>query len=97
MLRFADFELDRGAYELRRGGQVVRLERRPLDLLFLLTEKLGQLVTRDEILERVWGKGVFVDGDASINAAVRKIRRALGDDTDAPRFITQSRPRVTGS
>ena len=87
MLRFQDFELDRGAYELRRGGQVVHLERIPLDLLFLLAEKPGQLVTREEILERVWGKGVFLDGDARINAAVRKIRRALGDDADAPRFI----------
>jgi len=97
MMRFEDFELDRGTYELRRSGQVVHLERRPLDLLFLLAESRGQLVARDEILERVWGKGVFLDGDASINAAIRKIRRALGDDTDAPRFITQSRPRVTGS
>ncbi len=87
MLRFADFELDQGAYELRRGGQVVHLERIPLDLLFLLAERRGRLVGRDEILERVWGKGVFLDGDASINAAVRKIRRALGDDADAPRFV----------
>ena len=87
MLRFEDFELDRGAYELRRCGQVVHLERIPLDLLFLLAEKPGQLVTREEILERVWGKGVFLEGDASINAAIRKIRRALEDDADAPRFV----------
>ena len=87
MLRFADFELDRGTYQLRRGGRVLQLERKPLELLFLLAERRGQLVTRDEILERVWGKGVFLDGDASINAAVRKIRQALGDDADAPRFI----------
>jgi class 3 adenylate cyclase/DNA-binding winged helix-turn-helix (wHTH) protein len=87
MLRFADFKLDRGACELRRGGQVVHLERIPLDLLFLLAERRGQLVARDEILERIWGKGVFLDGDASINAAIRKIRRALEDDAEAPRFI----------
>ncbi len=87
ILRFADFELDRGAYELRRKGRVVHLECIPLDLLFLLAERRGQMVARDEILERVWGKGIFLDGDASINAAVRKIRRALGDDADAPRFI----------
>src|SRR5215469_8849111 len=84
MLRFEDFELDRGAYELRRCGQVVHLERIPLDLLFLLAEKPGQLVTREEILERVWGKGTFLDGDASINAAIRKIRQALKDDAEAP-------------
>jgi tetratricopeptide (TPR) repeat protein len=56
-------------------------------LLFLLAERRGQLVARDEIVERVWEKGVHLDSDASINAAVRKIRRVLGDDADAPRFI----------
>ena len=86
MLRFEDFELDRGAYELRRDGQIVHLERIPLDLLFLLAERRGQLVSRDEIVEQIW-KGVFVESDASINAAVRKIRQALGDDAEAPRFV----------
>jgi DNA-binding winged helix-turn-helix (wHTH) protein len=62
-LRFADFELDRGASELRRGGRVVRLERKPLDLLFLLAERCGQLVARDEIVERILGKVVSQDGD----------------------------------
>jgi adenylate cyclase len=87
LLRFGNFELDRGAYQLRRDGRVVRLERIPLDLLFLLAERREQLVTREEILERVWGKGIFLDSANSINAAVRKIRRALGDDAVAPRFI----------
>jgi adenylate cyclase len=87
LLLFDDFELDRSAYELRRSGRVVRLERIPLDLLFLLTERQGELVSRDEILERVWGKGVFLDVDNAINAAVRKVRRALNDSVDAPRFI----------
>ena len=87
LLRFGDFELDRNAYQLRRGGRVVRLERIPLELLFLLAGRRGQLVSREEILERVWGKGVFIDIDASINAAVRKARRALQDDAEAPRFL----------
>jgi class 3 adenylate cyclase/predicted ATPase len=87
MLRFADFELDRGAYQLRRAGRPLHLERIPLDLLFLLAERRGQLVTRDEIVERIWGKGVFLDSDASINAAIRKIRQALCDDAEAPRFV----------
>ena len=52
----------------------------PLELLSFLLERRGQLVTRKEILERVWGKGVFVDGETSINTAVRKLRRALSDD-----------------
>src|SRR5260370_20602587 len=84
---FEDFELDRSAYELRHAGSVVHLERIPLDLLFLLVERRGQLVTRQEIFERIWGKGVFVDTDNSINTAVRKLRRALHDPADAPRFV----------
>ena len=84
---FEDFELHRSAYELRRAGSVVHLERIPLDLLFLLVERRGQLVTRQEIFERIWGKGVFVDTDNSINTAVRKLRHALHDDPDAPHFV----------
>jgi adenylate cyclase len=87
LFHFEDFVLNRGAYELRRGGVVVPLQRIPLELLFLLVERRGQLVTREEILERVWGKGVFVDSETSINTAVRKVRRALRDDPDAPRFV----------
>jgi DNA-binding winged helix-turn-helix (wHTH) protein len=85
--RFGDFELDPSAYQLRRNGQIVHLERIPLELLNLLTERSGQVVTREEILEHIWGKGVFIDTESSINTAVRKIRRALHDDADAPRFI----------
>src|SRR3984957_15742973 len=87
LFEFDDFVLDRGAYELRRGKAVVPLQRIPLKLLCLLVERRGQLVTREEILERVWGKGVFVDGENSINTAVRKVRRALSDDPEAPRFV----------
>src|SRR5579863_9410989 len=87
LLRFADFELDRGAYELRRKGRVVRLQRIPLDLLLLLVERRGQLVTRDEIIERIWGKGVFLDTESSINTAIGKLRRALRDHGGSPRFI----------
>ncbi len=79
--------LDRGAYQLSRGDVTVPLQRIPLELLFLLVERRGQLVTREEILERVWGKGFFVDIESSINTAVRKIRRALGDNPDQPRFV----------
>src|SRR5262249_4575627 len=84
---FEDFELDLSAYRLARKGETVRLERIPMDLLCLLVERNGELVTRDEILDRIWGKGVFVDSENAINTAVRKIRRALHDDADAPRFI----------
>ncbi len=87
LMRFEDFELDRGAFELRRKGRAVRLERIPLELLFVLAERRGLLVSREEILERVWGKDVFVDADNSINTAVRKIRQALGDNPEEPRFL----------
>jgi len=80
-------ELDLARYELRRGGRVERLEKLPMELLTLLAERRGLLVTRAEILERLWGKDVFVDADAAINTAVRKVRRALGDDPDAPHFL----------
>src|SRR3989441_11466025 len=82
-----EVELDLARYELRRGGRVERLEKLPMELLTLLAERRGQLVSRGEILERLWGKDVFVDADAAINTAVRKVRRALGDDPDAPHFL----------
>jgi DNA-binding winged helix-turn-helix (wHTH) protein/tetratricopeptide (TPR) repeat protein len=87
LVQFDDFVLKRSAGELRRGDALVPLQRVPLELLVLLLERHGQLVTRQEILERVWGKGVFVDGETSINTAVRKLRRALSDDPHAPRFV----------
>jgi DNA-binding winged helix-turn-helix (wHTH) protein/tetratricopeptide (TPR) repeat protein len=87
LVQFEDFVLNRGAYELRRGDVVIPLQRIPLELLCLLVERRGQVVTRAEILERVWGKGVFVDSENSINTAVRKVRRALGDNPEAPRFV----------
>jgi DNA-binding winged helix-turn-helix (wHTH) protein/Flp pilus assembly protein TadD len=87
LYRFGPFELDRGAYQLRSEGRDVRLERIPLDVLFLLVERSGRLVLREEILEHVWGKDVFVDVDTSINTAVRKIRQALKDDPDSPKFL----------
>ena len=85
--RFAEYELDRSAYQLRRKGRPVQLERIPLDLLFLLIDRRGHLVKREEIFESIWGKNLFLDVDNAINAAVRKIRRALRDDPEAPRFV----------
>src|SRR5579863_9005330 len=87
VLEFEDFELDRSAYALRRAGRAVRLERIPLDLLFLLSDRRGHLVTREEIVAQIWGPDVFVDVDNSINTAVRKIRRALRDNPDRPRYL----------
>jgi TolB-like protein/DNA-binding winged helix-turn-helix (wHTH) protein/Flp pilus assembly protein TadD len=86
-LRFHDFELNVAAYELRRNGRSVRLERLPMDLLVMLVERRGELVTRADIVDRLWGKDVFVDVDTGVHTAVRKIRQALRDSAEAPAFI----------
>lgn len=87
MLRFRDFLLDLTAYELRRRGEPVRLERRPMDLLILLAERHGQLVSREDIVARLWQPGVFVDVETGLNTAIRKVRQALQDPADSPTFI----------
>jgi len=85
--RFEEYELDPKACELRLRHKSVHLERIPFELLSLLVERSGQLVTREEMIERAWGKGVFHDTEHGINTAVRKIRLALQDDVDSPRFV----------
>ena len=87
ILRFGDFELDVAAYELRRRGRPVKLGRQPMDLLILLVEHRRQLVSRGEIVERLWGKDVFVDVDTGVNTAISKIRQALRDSAEAPAFV----------
>ena len=82
-----DFELDPRACQLRRAGRPLKLERIPMELLLLLVEHGGQLVTREQIFERIWGKDVFLDADTSINSAIRKIRQVLKDDAEQPRFL----------
>ena len=86
-LRFGDFELDVAAYELRRNGRAVRLERHPMDLLLLLVERRNDLVSRAEIVELLWGKDVFVDVETGVHTAIRKIRQALRDSPETPTFI----------
>jgi TolB-like protein/DNA-binding winged helix-turn-helix (wHTH) protein/Tfp pilus assembly protein PilF len=82
-----DFTLDLRAYELRRSGRTLKLEPTPFGILALLLEQRGELVTREQIVERIWSKGVFLDTDNSINGAIRKIRLVLNDDPEQPRFI----------
>ena len=84
---FADFTLDQSRYRLQRGEDILRLEKRPMELLILLIERRGELVSREEIAERLWGKDVFVDVDRSINTAISKVRVALRDDPENPRFV----------
>ena len=85
--RFDEFELDLVALQLRLRGEPVRLERRPLDLLILLVERHGQLVSRDDIIGTLWPGNVIIDFDAGLNTLIRKIRSALGDSSEEPRFI----------
>jgi len=86
-LRFADFELDLGAYALRGPDGAIKLEQMPMDLLILLVQHAGELVVRDEIRSALWTDNVNVEYDSAINTVVRKIRRALGDDAGKPRFV----------
>jgi TolB-like protein/DNA-binding winged helix-turn-helix (wHTH) protein len=82
-----EFELDLQAYELRRAGRALKLERIPMQVLAFLLEHRNELVTREQIVERVWGKDAFFDTDNSINGAIRKIRQVLRDHPEHPRFI----------
>lgn len=85
--RFGEFELDISAYELRRGGQPVHLERQPMDLLILLVERHRQLVWRADIVKRLWDPGVFVDVEMGVNTAISKLRQALRDSRESPVFV----------
>src|SRR5437868_12006611 len=85
--RFKEFELDVPAYELRRQGRSIKLNRQSMDLLILLVENRRQLVSRHDIVDRLWGRDVFVDVDTGINTAISKIRQALRDPTDNPSFV----------
>jgi TolB-like protein/DNA-binding winged helix-turn-helix (wHTH) protein/tetratricopeptide (TPR) repeat protein len=85
--QFDDFTLDHSRYRLQRGERLLRLEKLPMELLILLVQRGGELVSREEIAERLWGKDVFVDIDHSINTAVRKIRQVLKDNPEKPRFL----------
>jgi TolB-like protein/DNA-binding winged helix-turn-helix (wHTH) protein len=87
LLIFEECELDLGRYELRRAGRTVKLEKQPLEILVLLLERPGELFTREEIKNRLWSKDVFLDAEQGINNGIRKIRVALGDDFENPRYI----------
>jgi TolB-like protein/DNA-binding winged helix-turn-helix (wHTH) protein/Tfp pilus assembly protein PilF len=87
LVHFGKFELDLRKYELRQSGQPVRLERIPMELLILLVESRGTLVTRETIVERLWGKDVFLETERGINTAINKLRAVLRDDPRQPQFL----------
>jgi DNA-binding winged helix-turn-helix (wHTH) protein len=85
--RFGEFELDRRAGELRKSGARVPLPEQPLRLLEILVEHPAMVVSRDQLRERLWVADTFVDFEHGLNAAVKRLRDALGDSVEAPRFI----------
>ena len=87
VIRFGVFELDVRAGELRKRGLRIPLQQQPLQILLLLLERPGEVVTRQELQEKLWPGGTFVDFDRSLNKAVVKLREALGDNPDSPRYI----------
>jgi eukaryotic-like serine/threonine-protein kinase len=91
--RFGPFLLDLAAGELRRNGRRVRLQEKPLRLLVALAERPGEVISRNELHERLWSQDTFVAFEDGLNTAVRKLREVLGDDPQNPRFIETVRGR----
>jgi DNA-binding winged helix-turn-helix (wHTH) protein/Tol biopolymer transport system component len=86
-VRFGPFDLDLHSGELHKGGIKIRLADQPLQILALLLERPGQVVTREELRQHLWSSDTFVDFEHGLNAAVKRLREALGDSADTPRFI----------
>src|SRR3954452_23463723 len=86
-IRFGLFEFDPHSGELRRQGIKVRLQGQPVEILSMLLSRSGELVTREELKEKLWPGDTFVDFDRSLNAAMKRLRSALGDSAETSRFI----------
>ena len=87
LVRFGLYEVDLSAGELRRNGVKIKLQEQPFQILAMLLERAGELVTREEICQRLWPEGTFVDFDHSLGTAIKKLRQALGDSADNPHFV----------
>jgi DNA-binding winged helix-turn-helix (wHTH) protein len=85
--RFGAFEADAGTGELRRQGVRVRIHAQPFQVLLMLVERQGEVVTREEISRELWPEGTFVDYEHGVNSAVNRVREALGDKASSPRFV----------
>src|SRR5437660_10094309 len=85
--RFGVFEVDLRGGELRRNGSKVKLQEQPFQILALLLERPGEVVTREDLRKRLWPVDTFVDFDHSLNAAIKRLRNALGDAAENPRFV----------
>src|SRR5580704_9436526 len=85
--RFGVFEVDSTTGELRRNGLRVKLHSQPFQVLFMLLERPGEMLTREEISRELWPDGTFVDYEHGVNSAVNRLREALGDKASNPRFV----------
>src|SRR5580693_7197087 len=86
-IRFGVFEVDLQASELRKQGIKVKLQQQPFEVLVMLLERPGEVVTREEIQKRLWPADTFVDFERGLNRATNRLRESLGDEADRPRFI----------
>ena len=82
-----EVEIDLGRYELRRFGQRIKIEKKPMELLIFLLGRREQMVSREDIVKRLWRSDLFIDTEKNVNNVVRKLRTALGDSADKPRFL----------
>src|SRR6185295_18290481 len=87
IIRFAEFELALKSGELRRNGDIVRLQPQPFKVLVFLASHAGQTVTRQELQQAVWQAETFVDFEHGLNFCIKQIRNALGDDAQSPRMV----------
>jgi DNA-binding winged helix-turn-helix (wHTH) protein len=85
--RFADFVIDSRAGELYRRGKKIKLQHQPTQVLLALLEKPGQIVTREELRQRIWSEDTFVDFEHSLNTAIKKLRLALGDKATKSKYV----------
>src|SRR5450755_1724336 len=87
VVRFSVFEVDLRAGELRRNGIKVKIQNQPFQILAMLLERPGEIVTRDEMRARLWPVETFVDFDHGLNSAIRRLRDTLGDSAESPTFV----------
>src|SRR5215470_13787914 len=87
VIRFGQFEVLPQSGELRKSGVRIKLQQQPLEVLLALLARPGEVVTRDELRQRLWAEDTFVDFDHSLNAAIKRLRDALGDSAEKPTFI----------
>ena len=87
LVRFGPFEADLSQQELRKSGRKIKLQQQPFQVLAWLLQHSGQIVEREQLRQAVWPNGTFVEFDRSLNTAIKKIRQALGDSVESPRFI----------